>query len=230
MLKLSTISDPAGSYFLADPAHEVSDLFDRRRPGTWSGAAAERFGLGGSVEEQDLAAVLAGRPLGATLSPHPLRRRVGYDLTFAAPKPISVLFAFESDAAARRIVTAHEHGIDVALSYLEERGAVVGRSFGAERVGLKAEGLTCATFTHGVSRSHDPHLHSHVVIANLAVTSTVASGRSTHVCCAPTHQPPRPSIERSCASSSLEISVWHGSVAPMATSASKAWATRSAGP
>ena len=168
MLKLSTISDPTGSYFLTDPAREVTDLFERPNPGVWSGAAAERFGLGGAVEEGDLVAVLSGRPLGATVRPHPLRRRVGYDLTFAAPKPISVLFAFEGDAAARRIVTAHQHGIDAAVSYLEERGAVVSRALGSERVGLKAEGLTCATFTHGASRSGDPHLHSHLLVANLA--------------------------------------------------------------
>jgi len=168
MLKFAALSDSSGSYFLADRAREVTDLFERRGPGVWSGAAAERFGLCGVVTDDDLAAVLSGRPLGATLSPHPQRRRVGYDLTFAAPKPVSVLFAFEADAAARRIVNAHEHGVAVALSYLEDRGAVVNRSLAAGRVGLRTEGLLCATFTHGLSRSHDPHLHSHLVVANLA--------------------------------------------------------------
>jgi conjugative relaxase-like TrwC/TraI family protein len=168
VLRINAISDSSGAYYLDDRALEVTDLFDAVSSGDWCGSAAARLGLSGAVMASDLASVLSGRPPEGTLSPDPRRTRTAYDLIFAAPKPVSALFALEPDPVARSVVAAHHRGVEAALSYLELRAAVVRRSAAGQPRGLEAEGLTAARFTHGLSRSGDPHLHSHLVVANMA--------------------------------------------------------------
>ena len=44
----------------------------------------------------------------------------GFDLTFAAPKSVSLLRALTDDIAEKTMATAHQKGIDAAMSYLHE--------------------------------------------------------------------------------------------------------------
>jgi conjugative relaxase-like TrwC/TraI family protein len=90
-----------------------------------------------------------------------------FDLTFSAPKSASVLFALAGADAARAVVDAHTGAVAGALSYLEQHGLTAIRRSGPARVVLPTSGALAAVFTHGVSRTGDPHLHSHVVLANL---------------------------------------------------------------
>jgi len=98
----------------------------------------------------------------------------GYDMTFSAPKSVSVLWAFGDDAARARIEAAHEAAIIAALKVLEENSAFcrLGKG-GTERVHTR---LTVAAFQHGDARpaEHtdgetfcDPNLHTHAVLLNL---------------------------------------------------------------
>ena len=86
----------------------------------------------------------------------------------AAPKPVSVLFASPDEARARAALRAHRRATAATLEYFEGRAAAVRRSRDGEVEGLRAEGLLAAEFTHGLSRGGDPHLHSHLLVANLA--------------------------------------------------------------
>jgi conjugative relaxase-like TrwC/TraI family protein len=168
VIRRRSLGDRRGDYYLEDRAAEVTDLFAGRQPGRWMGGAAARFGLCGAVESAELRAVLAGQPPGSTLHPDPRRHRTAHDLVIAAPKPVSVLFSRRDSELAREVVLAHERSVEAAFSYLEHRAAVVRRSRGAEVTPHPVDGLLVAAFTQGISRSGDPHLHSHVVIANLA--------------------------------------------------------------
>ena len=66
------------------------------------------------------------------------------------------------------VVAAHAHAVEGSLSYLEQHGITATRRI-RSRPGsvLPDHGAVAAVFTHGVSRNGDPHLHSHVVLANL---------------------------------------------------------------
>ncbi|MDP8943562.1 MAG: relaxase domain-containing protein, partial [Actinomycetota bacterium] len=95
----------------------------------------------------------------------------GYDLTFAAPKSVSVLFgvARRRSRAARE---AHDAAVRDAIGYLERHACLTRRGHdGHER--LRGEGLVAAGFRHRTSRAGDSQLHTHVVCANL----TRADGR-----------------------------------------------------
>lgn len=181
MLRVARISDRTGRYYLMDLASELdaasvgAGLRGPReaRGGRWLGSAAAGLGLVGRVDADAFAAVLSGRhPSGR----HRLRLREtavsGYDLTFAAAKSASVLFALGGPLAAAAARAAHDEAVDAAMGYVSARAATVrctpagGQVDG--RVAMPVDGLVAAAFAHGVSRALDPHLHTHVVVANLA--------------------------------------------------------------
>ena len=169
VIKLQSLKDATGVYFTSDRALDVAAVTGWRQPGVWLGRGADAVGLGGGVAELDFRRALGGQLPDGTVGPSPRRQRCGLDLIVAAPKPISVLFATSDDDSARAVVDAHLAGVGAAMGYLEDRSLALARtSGGAERAPIRAEGAIAACFTHGTSRSGDPHLHSHVVVANLA--------------------------------------------------------------
>jgi conjugative relaxase-like TrwC/TraI family protein len=92
----------------------------------------------------------------------------GYDLVFSCPKSVSVLHALTDDESVRRAISdAHEASWQAALSYLESEACVVRRGRGGA-IREHGEGFVAAAFRHRTSRAQDPHLHTHVIIANLA--------------------------------------------------------------
>ncbi len=87
---------------------------------------------------------------------------IGYDLTFSAPKSLSLLWAFGDDDLRADIAASFEAGVNATLAYLE-RYAMVGTVGGRNRPGL---GLAVAAYRHDISRAEDAHLHEHDIIAN----------------------------------------------------------------
>ncbi len=135
----------------------------------WVGNGSAALGLAGSVDPSELSAALAARHP-STGRPLVLRHRsvVALDLTFAAPKSVSLLFGLGPPGAAEHAVDAHRSAVDAALEHLQRRAWVARRGTDDGRVPVATDGLIGAAFTHCLSRAGDPHLHTHVVAANLA--------------------------------------------------------------
>ena len=93
---------------------------------------------------------------------------VGYDLTFSAPKSVSILWARADAAGQAKIVAAIDQAVAVGMAYMQEQAAWVGRGNNRSR----APGLVAADYVHATSRALDPQLHHHVVVANMAESST----------------------------------------------------------
>jgi conjugative relaxase-like TrwC/TraI family protein len=136
--------------------------------GRWIGKGLAALGLSGTVEADDLRklcggyAPRSGVPLVQNAGrPH---RILGWDSTFSAPKSVSVLWATSSPAVQEKIQELQQQASEKALAYLGECAAVTRRGKG----GIIHEkcSLATATFEHGTSRTQDPHLHTHVIIAN----------------------------------------------------------------
>ena len=133
-----------------------------------SGAAA--LGLDGEVEAEAFGALIGGRDpsSGEVLRSVSGRDRVcSLDLTFSAPKSVSVLFAIGDNETSAVLVDAHEEAVDAALGYLEREACRVRRGHGG-RIELQADGFVAAAYRHRMSRAEQPQLHTHVVAANLA--------------------------------------------------------------
>ena len=90
-----------------------------------------------------------------------------FDLTFSAPKSVSVLFAVGDRVLAGGLVDAHEAAVGAALGYLEREACRVRRGRGGVRREA-GEGFVAAAYRHRMSRAEDPQLHTHVVAANMA--------------------------------------------------------------
>ena len=89
----------------------------------------------------------------------------GWDLTFSAPKSVSIV-ALDSDGDAR-LQVAHRQAVDVAMDYVEQHFSVFRiREGKGERREEIAGNLLMARTTHMTSRSGDPNLHDHVLVMN----------------------------------------------------------------
>jgi conjugative relaxase-like TrwC/TraI family protein len=136
--------------------------------GRYVGWEAEHLGLEGAAVRGQLQALLEGRD---PLTDEPLpglregRRNAGFDLTFTAPKSVSVLLAVGEERVRRAVLAAQEAGAAAGLEYLERHELQARRGAGGQRI-VAARGFAGARYTHEMSRSGDPHLHTHVVIAN----------------------------------------------------------------
>lgn len=142
----------------------VAYYLNGRHPGRWNDGAGALLGLRGGVGRSDLAAVLRGRdPASGTFLPdhRPARRRAGWDLVFAAPKSVSLLGATAGGDGGETVWAAHDVAVDAVLSWVQGRLTV------AHGPRDRADGMVAATFTHTTNGAGEPHLHSHVLVANL---------------------------------------------------------------
>jgi hypothetical protein len=78
-----------------------------------------------------------------------------------------MLHALSPPDVAGEVRAAHVHAVDAALGYVERRAVAVRRPAAGALVPVQADAVASAGFVHRVSRALDPHLHSHVVMANL---------------------------------------------------------------
>ncbi|HEY3700914.1 MAG TPA: MobF family relaxase [Acidimicrobiales bacterium] len=176
MLSIAKVRRGGARYYLEAVA---AGREDHRRPGqepdgAWLGRASAALGLRGSVDAAELEAVLAGADpaSGEVLNPSQDRVRVaGFDLTFAAPKSVSLCFALGDPAAAHQVRLAHQSAVAAAIGYLEREAITARRGSGDGRRSITVDGLVGAAFLHRTSRAPDPHLHTHVVVANVVAGS-----------------------------------------------------------
>jgi conjugative relaxase-like TrwC/TraI family protein len=146
----------------------VRYYLDRDQPGTWTPAAGRLLDLWGPVDGVRLRAVLEGRDpeSGAALQPrHPCRRRAGWDLIFAAPKSVSLRWAM-GGPGGETFARAHREAVASMVTRIEASLRVRARSSTAP--GGQAAGLIGAAFHHWANAAGEPHLHTHLLVANLS--------------------------------------------------------------
>lgn len=167
MLSISTMGKDRGAYYARMPL-ENGLLAGGGITGRWLGCGAEALGLSGAPGPDALANLLAGRtPDGRPLVRNAGRkgRQPGWDLTFSAPKPVSVLWSLAAPEERALIERAHGRAVTEAVRHIEADLAFTRRGKGG--TAREAAGLAVAAFAHGTSRSSDPHLHTHCLVLNL---------------------------------------------------------------
>ncbi|WP_035889975.1 MobF family relaxase [Kosakonia radicincitans] len=133
----------------------------------WLGEGASQLGLEGTVRSDQLTAVLEGRlPDGSRLGKEingNHTHRPGHDLTFSAPKSVSILALIGGDKA---LLEAHQHAVRVAAGYVEK--LISARETVDGRTSIVHTGkMVAALYTHDTSRNLDPQLHTHMLVANI---------------------------------------------------------------
>jgi Ti-type conjugative transfer relaxase TraA len=167
--KMGKAADEVAAYYV-NLAREDYYTQGGEPVGAWRGTGARPLGLAGTVEATALRSVLAGfhPESAAALVQQPGPAHVaGWDLTFSAPKSVSVLWS-QADAHTRGLIQgAQQAAVDRALAFVEQHAAWTRRRPGST-IQQPVAGLVVACFEHSTSRAQDPQLHTHCLVANVA--------------------------------------------------------------
>ncbi len=174
MLSIGALSSAAqgASYYEQDGYYEKDDP-EHRDASAWAGKGAEELGLTGPVDPVTFRAVLEGKVpdgsdtrLGRRGKDGEILHRPGRDLTFSAPKSVSLAALVGGD---RRIVEVHDRAVAATLAWVEKNAAKTRMkdpdTGKMARVGNQK--IVASTFRHDTSRNLDPQLHTHAVLANM---------------------------------------------------------------
>jgi conjugative relaxase-like TrwC/TraI family protein len=153
--------------------HLQSQVHGDSAPGIWLGHGADALDLDGPVLLRDLTSLLIGtHPRQMTKlvqNAGDNRRRAAWDLTWNAPKSVSIAWGLGTDAEPDAIEQAHHVAVSETMEWLEKEHLVVRRGKGGKRKD-KAK-MIAARFTHHTSRAMDPQLHSHCLLLNIGYCS-----------------------------------------------------------
>lgn len=161
-------SDDAKHYFFEQDNYYTKDSDEAKKTSSWAGKGAASLGLSGAVDKELFQSLLEGKlPNGQQLGKKEegiIHHRPGFDLTFSAPKSVSILAEIGRD---ERIYKAHEKAVEVALSYIERSCAQARVGKNGKIVFESTANLVAALFRHDTSRELDPSLHTHAVTMNV---------------------------------------------------------------
>lgn len=165
----SMAADSASSYFCKGDYY-----FQDNGSSMWLGNGAKILGLSGKVDKTDFQTIANGC--------HPVSReqliaskitkdengqkienhRAGNDLTFSAPKAISIAYA----AGVEDVKAAHDKAVQAVIRHIQEHYSQYRSPSGIQH----ADNLIAAKFDHITSRALDPQLHSHIFLINAVLT------------------------------------------------------------
>ncbi len=173
MLSIGKLGKGQECYYLDKVAEGAEDYYsgEGEVAGEWLGDAAEDLGLSGEVEAVQLEAMLTGRnpvdgePLVGMRGVPSSGSVPGFDLTFSAPKSVSLLWGLGGPVAAVEVKAAHREAAGAALDYMQREACWTRRGAGGSEF-VQGNGYLAAGYVHRSSRAGDPQLHTHVLIAN----------------------------------------------------------------
>ena len=174
MLSIGALSSAAqGAGYYERDGYYAKDDPEHREASGWFGKGARELGLKGPVDPDTFRAILEGKvpdgsgtELGRRGKDGEILHRPGRDLTFSAPKSVSLAALVGGD---RRIVEAHDRAVAATLAWIEKNAAETRMkdSVTGQMVRAGNQKIVAATFRHDTSRNLDPQLHTHAVLANM---------------------------------------------------------------
>jgi conjugative relaxase-like TrwC/TraI family protein len=156
-------------YFSADNYYTQNEGLEKSE---WFGKGAATLGLSGQIDKHSFFETLSGKIGTQELGKFYLNEktqqterdhRPGMDITFSAPKSVSLLAEV---AGNRDVREAHENAVKVALAYIEKELAQTRQMTMGKLEAVNTGNLIVAMFRHNTSRDLDPQTHTHAVIMN----------------------------------------------------------------
>jgi len=192
MVGVTKVQRANARYWIEAVAEGGEDYYEKpgEAPGEWLGELAAELGLEGQIDRAAYAAILEGRdPLsGEELVHRPPTRTftdaggrqrkkepvLAYDVRFAAPKSVSLIYALGDYEVSQRVLAAYDRAVAAGISYLEQEACFVQRGAGGKAI-ERGQGFCAMAFRHRMSRAGDPALHTHVLVSNM--TRAQSDGR-----------------------------------------------------
>ncbi|HEX4189339.1 MAG TPA: MobF family relaxase [Solirubrobacteraceae bacterium] len=172
-LEGKTIAPEQGDYYLTPdgelteaPGHWLSDPETLTRLGIDPDAPVDGAQFIALMEGRDPGTGAWLRPAGSDGS-----RGGGIDVTFSAPKSVSVVWALGDPWQREQIEAAHAKAVERSMGYLKERVPVVRRRYDGQVIEEQAKDVIATAYRHTTARgvsgaeAPDPQLHTHVVIS-----------------------------------------------------------------
>ena len=184
-----TSSSATSEYFLQEGGYylrkgdDETDLGakqeEHRNASAWHGRGAAALGLepGKRVSAGTFEKLLQGHVVGTNTRLGRLRdgqheHRPGFDITFSAPKSVSLAALLPTEKhprGDRAVLRAHDEAVRATLDWIE---ATMLETRGWDpatrrRPRVKAPSMVASLFRHIASRNLDPQLHTHAVVANM---------------------------------------------------------------
>ncbi len=169
MLTIATITPKQGEwYYLQENYYSKGAALSNSE---WWGRGAATLGLSGHIGDNDAyknlisglspdgTQKLREKPKARKAGEKQPKERAGVDLTFSAPKSVSLACLVGGD---KQLEEAHRVAVKRTLELIEKRYAQT-RVKGKR---VKTDNLTVALWHHDTSRELDPHLHTHCVVMN----------------------------------------------------------------
>lgn len=151
----------------------VEDYFEfgGEPAGYWVGQLQSALYLNGELCSGELGKMLQGyHPTSgeALASNAGIDHKGGWDMTFSAPKSVSVAWALADQETRTAIQAAQKKAVEAGIKFLE-KNAFSSRDRG--EVTSPIHQVIAAAYEHSTSRAQDPQLHTHVLVANLGLRS-----------------------------------------------------------
>ena len=163
MLTIAKGTNDADVYFSKDNYYTVGEGLEHSQ---WRGQGAEYLGLEGRIHPDQFNALLRGEVDGTRLGrvvKGERKHRSGWDLTFSAPKSLSILSEVYGVDDLR---LAHEKAVEHALTACEDL-LDTRLTQGGKTQRVATNNGVFATFTHDVNRNLDCQLHTHCYLLNM---------------------------------------------------------------
>ena len=161
MLSISSIKGDSAYYSHEDNYYASGSLESR-----WLGDGAEKLGLKGEVANADMDAIRQGKlPDGTDLSRMVNgvnKHRSGYDLTFSAPKSVSMMILIGGDT---RLLDAWNRSVENGMKEVEKLISARMTDNGKTDTVLTGN-MVAALYNHDTSRALDPQIHTHALVFN----------------------------------------------------------------
>jgi conjugative relaxase-like TrwC/TraI family protein len=166
----------AGLYYVNDPNREArpysrDEYYIRDGGGIWWSTGEMIVRSGAEIDKEtfrDLCAGLdptTGKPLVRASGPG---HRAGWDVTFSAPKTLSVLWMAGDENQRAMLHDAHRAAVADALAFLVQERLVEVRLGAGGYIREAPADVIVGRFDHFTSREGDGNIHTHCVLMNVA--------------------------------------------------------------
>ncbi|MDV7585461.1 MobF family relaxase [Acinetobacter baumannii] len=179
MMSMNTLksASQASTYYSKDNYYTKEQTAESLEKASWYGKGATVLGLDekefdpekfkellqGEIDEDNkIGKVVYKDDVAVT------QHRPGVDLTFSAPKSVSILAEVFKNKDVRE---AHEDAVKATLDHVERKYAQSRISIDGSMQKENTENMVIALFSHNNSRDLDPQTHTHSVIMNATLNS-----------------------------------------------------------
>ena len=166
MVSIANMNSSQAAKYHEKDQNYYQDAKESLELSSWQGRGAEALGLTGAVENEVFNRLCHGINPEEDKVLVDTTKRAGTDLTFSAPKSLSILSELSDKKTDLKLREAHAKAVEKTMQFVEQY-AQTREQINGERKAIDTQNLVIAKFNHDTSREQDPQLHTHCFVLNM---------------------------------------------------------------